>query len=442
MKRALLVTATLLTLAPPHAHAQMGVAGTMAAGLITGVTVGKMLDDLEETANNLMESAKNGGQMVAFNAATQALVVIQALRQALGGNLNQTLDKLNAGAYDALHNTAYVLQLGIDGAQTTLDQGESIINQINNLTRTLPFVKQQATISHYGPLIWNAALTNNLVTLNIRGFGLDYGNTHIVFRDLSGKELYVVDQPPTTSNSIKVVFDGSKLPFSRTKLVPIEAIVTLKERTGFLGSLKKRQFKFSYFLLPEVLGTVVFKTKYGIQTKRDIPHMEFVHRNSKSGCQDFPFSPGLDPNGNPNRVDVKPEILESSKLDGTAEIGGYEPSLGRFFVKVCANGHTNFFRNYDGWYHGYVKWIENSFDLTEAEDTVSKELRFAGNQAFDVKDPDKAFSAEITTFDGNTYTVTKGMVSKHYFTSLYDPTSKKMIIEAKTDSLQSLLGEK
>jgi len=439
MKRTLLLTAALLSAAwtvTPPAHAQIGPVGTLAAGAAANLTVGSILDKLETSANRILEDATNAGRVVSFNAATQAIAVIGALRQTLGGTVNQTIDQVNLDVFNALNNAAYVLQLGFDGAQATLDQSEDVINQVANLTSKLPFAQQQASVSSYRAVLLNAALTNGQTDLSFKGSGLSYGKVKLSIKGPDGQEIYSVTQNPTTAQLTTFSIPGDKLPFDRTKSTFMKVDLTYQEPGGFLKKLKERTFRFNYMLLPELLGTATFTTTYGNLIPQAVARREWVHINAQGSCTDFTFAPI----GEGHKVPVQPTFSEVSERDGRGEIKDWDAESGRFIVHVCANGHTQWFKRYDGWFHAYVNWTENWSVRETKREVLSSEVRFLGDTAFDVKDPGDVFFADLTTFDGGKYTISAPSRTEAYFTSTYDPGSKKLIISANTTRLKRTLG--
>jgi len=446
----LLVTALLTAVPPTPARAQLGIAGTIAGAFIAGNTVKSIIETLRQAARQMLDNAADAGKVITFNAATNALTVLDGVEKTLGGSVNDTIDNIDDATYNALRGVAASIQLGESALLATLDRSEDLINQVNSLVGTLPFAAGQVGLTSYRPFALHPSFTGGRVPLTLRGHSLDRGNVRVRVREpgnaVGAKVYYEITTKPDGEVSYTTTVPGNALPFAETTSNYVEIDFTFQQRRSlferlsnmrtFKDTAREVTFTKSYLLLPRLLGRAEFTSKYQEPKTESEPQQQWVGINAKGDCKSYTIRPRLEG----RRIDERPRLEDVRENRGNGEITEYDGPSGRFVVRVCANRVSSWGRTYDGYYHAYARWNENWTSYTEKRDVQTKDVPFAGDTAFEVNHPNDIFYVTMKTFDGASFTLTRQPVSGAYFSSTYDPQAQLMIVSGNTTRLRSLLG--
>ncbi len=142
---AVLAIGLLLSPVPHPTHAQVfegvAVGGQVASAALMARSVGQIIQDAKDTANELLANAEGSGNVLMLRAADELnLAVDNALRQ-VDGVISDTLADLGDSKRDLLLGLAQATQAADDIAAQAYTFKDTLTLDTRSLLGTLPFVK-------------------------------------------------------------------------------------------------------------------------------------------------------------------------------------------------------------------------------------------------------------------------------------------------------------
>ena len=189
---------------------------------VSGLVFGAILDELTERFQRILESAQNTGLVLEVQAASQALAIIAAAKEAYADLLDRTMDRLGAAEQKLVADLRQLLE---DTNQKVFDRGEDLAKRLQVIANALPFSSKMPQVVRYDvPLVYAGASEPVRVTfqgnfpalrgnayLHVAGYGIpNAGKTTTELSFFVPPELFLAS-PTRVQYSIAVL----KVPYRR-----------------------------------------------------------------------------------------------------------------------------------------------------------------------------------------------------------------------------------
>ena len=353
---AALALGLMLSSAPHPTHAQVfegvGVVGQVASAALLERSVGQIIQDAKDTANELLANAEGSGNVLMLRAADELnLAVDNALRQ-VDGVISDTLADLEDPKRDLLLGLAQATQAASDIAAKAYTFKDTLILDTRSLLGTLPFVKDTLVLQRVDGLSQLAGAQSYDLTVIGSYVGLP-GEDHRTELSLSidGTPLDTLQVDPQEIHIARLRIPNEALAphfaLKSTTFVPIELTVTqtFTERLwGFLWSVERVETytaPLNLALYPAYAGTIEVLARHQIADwtniaadTRDMTHADHCS-SSCGGHYGTVHSVGYSANGLRNPPQIGDIRITSASCRQISGPGGQNVDEG---TSVSPNG--------------------------------------------------------------------------------------------------------
>jgi hypothetical protein len=408
----------------------------MLPAIATGLTVGALLNQVEDKANKLINSAGNEARESIFAAAQAILIIINQLKLSFNEVLDKTFDQLNSAQREAFQNTWVTLEK-ID------KMAEKGIADVHEITEMVSLTMKESIFGDDTPRVINikphyiakGQIQNE--TLIIEGLLIGEGTPKLI---LAGQELPLVAKDDT-----RLEFALGQLDISNVsdQIAPIIGELTLFEKKSFWDFLSEppiRSYKILVFCLPQYALQVqidcIVKEQYSEEREFQFPPASEVryeagsHYSETSETFQYPVPEGWN--------------LDTSTLrwhEGPSDNGnfrGFGGSNGRWCaITLWATPHGKTPNPFDpkrhedlGYITGHATGIARRTPTREKKVVLEqgKRQEWAQELKWDLPAGSTGFIATIRTVDGRERIIDKPEESDRFFSISYNAGTRVLII--------------
>ena len=424
MKKLALII-VLLTIQTQFAYSQLG-----------GLTVGVILDQIEEKGKSLINEVESSANNVINNAALNLFHAIHQFEDAYGAMLSKTMDELTIQEkqiFDGFKETADDLLYQVENRLLT--NVEDRINQLGSYMLNLPFAKNIPYVSKINsPLMYLG--DDRLVKVQLKGQLLNHKDNKVTF---NGNE---IDFRQPTDNLIELNIPTNLL-FSHNsnceKFSRIDVKCHYDESSWFFWTktlsknysidLRAVEAKVGELTIKYITETIDSKPKTRTESVSGEIDTSPVKRRSGSTGKDIFPAKGYYIDINTVKITEK----KGSKYCKSGTIGASVNPKTASKIRLNASAQTNKKTNTSCYYSAKVSFTELLIDpiKTEKDETIVKDLFYNSPVVVELPKNTKAFKlVEIKNCSGNTIKMIKPGIDKSKFLKVsFDNVTKTLKVE-------------
>ncbi|WP_146447163.1 hypothetical protein [Vibrio cyclitrophicus] len=230
------------------------------AVLPTGVAMGVVLNDLENTATNIINNGQNAANNVVNNGAFNAISTVEQMKVVYEGVLDKTAEQLTEQqrkAFEGVHNQLEQLFEDIESRQDQVD--DTLDNLAVYLSDTV-FLSDEPRISRFmSNVAVHGGKNNTDILVEFRGKNLNHKKNKLIVSLDNDKEI----EPTVTADS-RLAFtlrhEEISQVASNTQLTLIPVEVHIYE-DAFIFFSKKKSYKYVVRIVPNDIAQAVIRYK-------------------------------------------------------------------------------------------------------------------------------------------------------------------------------------
>ncbi len=239
------------------------------AGLTTGITMGVLLNELEQKANNIISNGQNAADNVVNNAAYNAINTIAQVRSEYENALKKTSDELTKQqrmVFEGLESRIDLLFTNIESEHDRID--DTLDNLAIYLSDTV-FLSDEPRISRFlSSISIHGSSSDTPLLIKFKGKNLNHKKNRLIAKfneDVEIEPSEISDNQiafTLTREQIEEISSNSKL-----TLIPIEIQIY---EDSFIFFSKKKTYKYHVRVVPNQIANAVihYKEKVTVVTNR------------------------------------------------------------------------------------------------------------------------------------------------------------------------------
>lgn len=389
------MTLALILLGTSPSYAQIITAAA------TTATTGLVLDQLEQSAQNTIDSATRSGDYLLVRAGIEARIAIENAREASKDVLNVAFGKIDKTLHDAISGIDSTLSQTRAGVMSALQAVQKIQEGGQQIASVIDIQGNRTYITRYYPsTFYQRNLTAQPYIIVVRGVNLDEGDASLIIGDVSLKPI------STTKQTISFEIPSNAVQFKPEISSKLSATLNFKTiQAGWIGRLFGAKENVQRNLVFLVLPTQLAKYQYS-------PTVQKINQERIRVDYWLPQFKGVNADQS-LAIAARPTYKIDLGTLGSQQVGdgggssyciGFSP-VNQSEYGVVYVAHTGRINQLGGGSPGYVNcriWYDLVRDVPyETDDSVAPgKITWSSDKAIKFPPNQTKFSLTVDTFDG------------------------------------------
>lgn len=312
---------------------------TALAGFATGQAVTSAIDELRDSANDVVHNTGNEFGRAAFTTRQNAEILIQQLNLMAKDLEGKTFGDISATQQHFFINTRNTLEEMKTATNYSVTAAQRLVAQGDDMLGTLPGADRTARVLDFTPRYIISAPPGTSINVAISGSWLGSGDPSLVLANRTCSRLQKTESKLIFKCILPKLIMGSRVEYEKLKLNTADRLSFWgRLASSFGGEPTRRSYELGLAVVPRTLGT--FKAQATIKTTvvEQRERSEF-RRNDNKHCQGTQTYAWTINSTEGWRIVAEPTTVRESDSDATDEgVQEWSPTGFRFQGKAKNSG--------------------------------------------------------------------------------------------------------